>query len=185
MKSLATIGALAAVDLAEARDLAVGGRLVAVLGPRARDAEQARLDEGAGVDQRIDALARIQDAGRLAASRASRRRPSPAPWRAGARRIVRRRGLQRGALAVVPGLAHAPPARGLVSATMPSPHQRIDVAVAQAEQRRASTLRVSWPMSRPAWRTAPGVADIRGTTAGHRHAAQLSSGAATIELRAR
>ena len=41
--------------------------------------------------------------------------------------------------------------------------ERIDVASVRPSTSR-STARVSWPMSRPAWRTAPGVSDRRGTT---------------------
>ena len=48
-----------------------------------------------------------------------------------------------------------------------------------------STSRESWPMSRPAWRTTPGVSDRRGTTPAMATLPICWSGASTIEWRAR
>ncbi len=56
-------GDVAAVDLGEAGDLAVRRRAVAVLRVDARDAEQARLDEAALVDEVLDPLAGVHHAG--------------------------------------------------------------------------------------------------------------------------
>ena len=59
-------GDIAAVDAREAGDLAVGLRFRFLLRVQPRCAEEARFDKTAGVDQRGDALARIQLFGLLA-----------------------------------------------------------------------------------------------------------------------
>ena len=136
-------GALAAVDLAEARDLAVGRR--SCRDPRAHAEVPNRPDsmKRAGIEQLLDALARIEHAGGLAAGE-----------------------LLGSAHGERPGLAGPSNVLGAHAATTPSCASASMRASSMPSTSR-STARESWPMSRPAWRTPPGVSDRRGHDARH------------------
>ena len=140
VKSLATTAHSRPSILPKPATLPSAGDLSGSASP---SAEQAGLDKGAGIEEILDPLAGIEHAGGLAAAPASRVRPWRAPW-------------------PLFGSLMTPTSPCRDDALLPA-HR---CARLPCRAPRAARRAKSWPMSRPAWRTPPGVSDRRGTTVG-------------------